>query len=147
MEYRGTVLLSDRNEAIRGIGILAQKNNRRRTGEQYEQLAAEYLIKNGLKIIEHNFRTRNGEIDLIARDGDYLVFIEVKYRKGSGSGSGADAVNARKQRIICRISDYYRTRFAYRESTPVRFDVVECAGAGQGEIRVRWYRDAFPYVR
>ena len=125
---------------------MEQKKNRRKTGEQYEQLAADYLVKHGLTIIERNFRTRNGEIDLIARDGDYLVFIEVKYRTGSGSGSGADAVNARKQRIICRISDYYRTRFAYRESTPVRFDVVECAGAGQGDVRVRWYRDAFPYV-
>ena len=121
--------------------------NKRKVGTEYEDMAAAYLEKQGYRIIERNFTCRTGEIDIIAEEKGFICFIEVKYRKGSGSGSGADAVNARKQRIICRISDYYRTRFAYRESTPVRFDVVECAGAGQGEIRVRWYRDAFPYVR
>lgn len=51
-------------------------------GAYYEEIAAEFLKKKGLRIMERNFRCRNGEIDLIARDGRYLVFIEVKYRKG-----------------------------------------------------------------
>ena len=54
--------------------------NNRRTGSEYEARAAEYLTANGYRILERNFRCRQGEIDLIAQDGSYLVFVEVKYR-------------------------------------------------------------------
>ena len=121
------------------------QQNKRATGARYEAFAAAYLEKHGVVILGKNFRTRRGEIDLVVRDKEYLVFAEVKYRSGSGSGSGAEAVDYRKQYTICRISDYYRTRFCYRDSTPVRYDVVECACAENGEISITWYRNAFPY--
>ena len=54
--------------------------NRRETGSRYEKQAAVYLEQKGYEILEMNFRCRRGEIDLVARDGEYLVFVEVKYR-------------------------------------------------------------------
>ena len=121
------------------------QQNKRETGARYEELAAAYLVRHGAVVLEKNFRTRRGEIDLVVRDRGYLVFAEVKYRASNRSGSGAESVNYRKQYTICRISDFYRTRYGYRESTPVRYDVIECACAENGEIRIAWYRNAFPY--
>ncbi|MBR0164278.1 MAG: YraN family protein [Lachnospiraceae bacterium] len=127
------------------MGEKRNTQNSRAVGKRYEELAASYLERQGMKIIERNFRTRNGEIDLVGRDGTYLVFIEVKFRKSGVSGSGAEAVHARKQRTICRISDYYRIRYRIPPSTPVRYDVVECGIDERGEITVTWYRHAFLY--
>ena len=65
------------------------------------------LKKKGYRILEANFRCRFGEIDLIARDGAYLVFIEVKYRSSLKDGDSLEAVNRRKQRKIIRVAEYY----------------------------------------
>lgn len=62
--------------------------NRRQTGAAYERCAGEYLRTQGYELIAYNFRCRQGEIDIIARDGRYLVFVEVKYRKNGQSGVG-----------------------------------------------------------
>ena len=69
--------------------------------------AAAYLKKKGYRILEANFRCRFGEIDLIARDGAYLVFIEVKYRSSLKDGDSLEAVNRGKQRKIIRVAEYY----------------------------------------
>lgn len=122
-----------------------KKTNTRSVGARYEELVAQYLTRQGAKIVTRNFRTRNGEIDLVVRDGSYLVFLEVKYRTGGRAGSGAEAVDLKKQNTICRISDFYRVRFALPDSTPVRYDVVECTAAERGEVVVNWYKNAFPY--
>ena len=63
--------------------------NRRQTGTAYERRAGEYLKEQGYELIGYNFRCRQGEIDIIARDGRYLVFVEVKYRGGGGPGEAA----------------------------------------------------------
>ena len=107
-------------------------------GNQYEALAAEYLQKEGYDIIERNFHCRQGEIDLIARDGNTLVFVEVKYRKDLTAGEPAEAVDARKQARILRTARYYMTRYHISEDTPCRFDVVAVLGSN-----VRLIRDAF----
>ena len=70
--------------------------NRRAIGTEYETLACEYLTRHGYQILCRNFRCRQGEIDIIARDRDYLVFIEVKYRRDEHEGDPAEAVDARK---------------------------------------------------
>ena len=67
--------------------------NTRSTGSCYERKAADYLKQQGLFILRYNYRCRFGEIDLIARDGEYLVFVEVKYRKDNSSGYSLAAVN------------------------------------------------------
>ena len=73
--------------------------NKRQTGSEYEQKAAQYLQAKGVHVLELNYRNRKGEIDLIARDGDYLVFVEVKYRKDTRKGAPEEAVNYRKGKI------------------------------------------------
>ena len=81
--------------------------NTRQTGNVYEQIAADYLEKHGMRILERNFRRgRNGEIDIIGRDGKYLVFVEVKYRAGTEKGSALEAVTPTKQKMICEVADY-----------------------------------------
>lgn len=107
--------------------------NKRKCGNEKEQLAAQYLAGLGYQIIEHNFYSRTGEIDLIARENGYLVFIEVKYRKNNVSGCPEEAVTPAKQRKIIQTARYYMLRRGYPEATPCRFDVVAMTGT---EIRL-----------
>lgn len=90
--------------------------------------------------MEKNFRCRSGEIDLIAQEGKYLVFIEVKYRRNAGSGSSVSAVGREKQRIISRVAVFYMLTHGYREETPCRFDVVGIDGK-----EVHWIKNAFDF--
>lgn len=115
--------------------------NKRQKGAQKEQQVCAYLLSEGVEIVERNFRSKQGEIDLIGQDGEYLVFFEVKYRSSKGKGSAAEAVGYAKQRRICRVADYYRMMHCCMEDTPVRFDVV----AVDGE-KLNWIRNAFYYV-
>lgn len=112
--------------------------NNRRTGSRYESVAADYLVEQGYRILERNFYSRQGEIDLVARDGRYLVFVEVKYRSGTANGSPAEAVGPLKQRRIRGTARYYLYSRGLPEDTPCRFDVVAVTG-GQIEL----IRDAF----
>ena len=72
-------------------------------GKIGEELVCRYLIKRGYNIISRNYRIKGGEIDIIAENGDYLVFVEVKTRKPDGLTNGFDAVTKRKQRLIIRV--------------------------------------------
>ena len=67
--------------------------NKRKTGAEYEEKAASWLEKQGMRILEKNYRCREGEIDLVAMDGSYLVFVEVKYRRDQHAGHPAEAVD------------------------------------------------------
>lgn len=114
-----------------------QDLNKRNTGKRYESLAADYLQGQGLTIMERNYQDRTGEIDLIGRDGTFLVFVEVKYRRDMRSGDPAEAVTPRKQQHIRRTAQYYL--YSHRcGDVPCRFDVVSILGE-----EIRWIRDAF----
>jgi len=102
--------------------------NKRRLGKEFEEMASAYLAEKGYKIIETNFWCRTGEIDLIAKDGKYLVFIEVKYRKDSGKGMPLEAVDFRKMKNITRVSRFYLYKNQIPEDYPCRFDVVSIMG-------------------
>ena len=115
--------------------------NTRKMGNDKEQLAAEYLNQQRMRIVERNFRCRQGEIDMIGWHNGYLVFVEVKYRKNLGKGSASAAVDIRKQRRICMVADYYRYRKRLGVNTMVRYDVV----AIQDE-EVQWIQNAFPHI-
>ncbi len=112
--------------------------NKRATGGRYEEMAAAFLQEKGYRILERNYRDRYGEIDLIARDGRYLVFVEVKYRHSSASGYPEEAVDSRKQARIRHAASYYLYSRHYPEDTPCRFDVVAILGS-----EVRLIADAF----
>lgn len=115
--------------------------NKREKGAQKEEQVCAYLLSKGVKIKERNFRCKQGEIDIIGYDGDYLVFFEVKYRGSRSAGSAAEAVGFAKQRRICRVADYYRMIHHCKEDTPIRFDVVAIDGEN-----FHWIKNAFYYV-
>lgn len=110
-------------------------------GADRERQAAEYLERQGMRIVERNYRSRQGEIDLIGWHQGFLVFVEVKYRRDTSKGYAMEAVDGRKQRRICRVADYYRYSHRIDDSIGVRYDVV----AIQGE-EINWIRNAFPHV-
>ncbi|MEN8257078.1 MAG: YraN family protein [Thermodesulfobacteriota bacterium] len=92
-------------------------------GKEGERQAGLYLEKQGLVIIERNFRTRSGEIDLVVRDKKELVFVEVKTRSGTDFGTALEAVHSRKCRQIVRVaSEYLLQNDGFDQ--PVRFDVI-----------------------
>lgn len=115
--------------------------NRRAVGTEQERRAAAYLREQGYKIIASNFRCRYGEIDLIAKDGEYLVFVEVKYRTDSAAGEPQEAVGRRKQERICRSATCYCMVYGYAADTQCRFDVVAIKGE---EITV--FKNAFDFI-
>ena len=98
--------------------------NKRQLGTDYEDMACEYLQNAGYIILERNFRSKKGEIDIIAKDKDVIVFVEVKYRQNNAYGYSAEAVNYKKQTIIYRVAEAY---LAYKKEyygMPCRFDVI-----------------------
>lgn len=82
--------------------------NQREVGARQESRAAEYLESLGYHILVRNFRCRFGEIDLIAKQDDTYIFIEVKYRTGRTAGDPTSAVDGKKQKKISKTADYYR---------------------------------------
>lgn len=116
------------------------KKNKRALGAEYEEKAVEYLKNHGYFVLEQNFRCRLGEIDIVACQGGYLFFVEVKYRRSACQGRPEEAITPAKMRTICRAADYYRLRKGYGEETPCRFDVVAILGE-----QVTLYRNAFSY--
>lgn len=125
----------------KAAGNLYPGKNNRKTGADWEALAADYLTERGMRILERNFRCRLGEIDLIGNHEGYVVFVEVKYRSTGNKGYAAEAVNYRKQRKICRVADFYRYIHGMGAQTGVRYDVVAIQG---GEVQ--WLQNAFPHI-
>ncbi len=115
--------------------------NTREKGALYEQAAIDYLQRQGVAILEHNYRNRRGEIDLIGRDGEYTVFFEVKYRRDNAKGYPVEAVDYSKQRKICKVADYYRMVHGIGDFAPVRYDVVAICGS-----EIVWYQNAFEHI-
>lgn len=98
------------------------------TGIQGEKTAAEYLTRKlGMVLLEHRYRTKTGEIDLILMDGETVVFAEVKTRRTGNPGNGLSAVNRTKQKRITQSAMLYLMRMG-RMQAPVRFDLVEIVG-------------------
>ena len=99
--------------------------NKRAVGTEYEKRAGAHLKKAGYEIIACNFRCRLGEIDIIAKDGEYLVFVEVKYRRDSTEGHPLEAVTAAKQRKIRQAAlCFLMERNLSPDLTEIRFDVI-----------------------
>ncbi len=107
-------------------------------GEAAEALAAAFLSQRGLAIVARNYRTRLGEVDIVAREGAVLVFVEVRSRSGTAFGGAAASVDARKQRRIVAAARHYLSRL--RAEPPCRFDVLTLQGP-QGAPA--WIRGAF----
>ncbi len=115
-----------------------RRKNQRTVGQTYEKLAASYLQEQGITVLSRNYRCRQGEVDIVAREGAYLLFVEVKYRSSSRNGDPSEAVTPAKQRKLTEIARYYLYDEHLPEDTPVRFDVVAILGTD-----IRYIRNAF----
>lgn len=108
------------------------------SGREAEDRAQHFLQVQGLTLVDRNYRCRGGEIDLLMRDGDALVFVEVRLRRNTGFGGALASVDARKQRRLTIAAQHYLQR--HRWQGPCRFDVIGFDAAGGAQ----WVRDAFP---
>ena len=117
---------------------------RQALGRRGESLAEAYLREAGFQLLERRFRLRCGEIDLVALDGDQVVFVEVKTRRGRGFGHPAESVTRTKRRRMARTALAFLSGRGWHER-PCRFDVVEVLELrdSPGEPRIHHLRDAF----
>lgn len=120
-----------------------EDNTTRSIGQITEEIAAQYLNKQGLTLLAKNVHSRQGEIDLVMKEHDTLVFVEVKYRKNNAFGGAISAVSYKKQQKIKQCATFYLQQSGLNEyNTPCRFDVI----AMQGNItqaQITWLKNAF----
>ena len=120
-----------------------------RQGHDAEQHACDHLQGQGLRLLERNYRSRYGEIDLIMRHANTLVFVEVRYRQSTRFGSPAETVDVRKQAKIRATAEHYLQQHPQRAGVSCRFDVVAMTPAGDSDAgqaphyAVNWLPDAF----
>ena len=106
-------------------------------GEKAEDCACQYLKSQGLILLERNYSSRFGEIDLIMQDANVLVFAEVRYRKNSKYGGAASSISHQKQQRIQKTAATYLQKKG--SNCPARFDVI----AIQGDMQINWIKSAF----
>lgn len=117
-------------------------NAKQAVGAYGERLAVEYLVDAGLVLLDRNWRSRNGEIDIVARDGDVLVFCEVKTRRGATFGAPAEAVVAGKVARLRRLAAEWLARAGVHPDE-IRFDVVSVLSPPRGAPRIDHVKGAF----
>jgi putative endonuclease len=110
-------------------------------GRRGERAAERHLRRCGYRIVARNFRAAGAEIDLIAMEGETLVFVEVKTRSGDGAGAPVDAVDARKQERMRRAAEVFAARTRAGERL-MRFDVVAIT-SGERNMKLELLKDAF----
>lgn len=113
-----------------------------KTGPWSESQAAQHLARQGYGILATNYRKRYGEIDIIARKRELVVFVEVKYRKSTAFGSGMEAVDLRKQQRICRVALEFLQERQIADCA-VRFDVIALQPGTDGHLVLEHLENAF----
>ena len=114
---------------------------RQQLGSEGESIACAELERLGYRIIERNYRIRNGEIDIVADDAGTVVFVEVKTKSSGDYGDPVEEVTPQKQQQIIAMGEYYAT-YCCPPNTPCRFDVVTVDLSGQPP-KITLYQDAF----
>ncbi len=116
---------------------------RRQRGCAAEQLAAQYLESRGLAVLARNLRCKGGELDLVCRDGDVLVVVEVRQRGRRDFGGALASVTLRKQRRIIRATRFILCTVSQWRGLRLRFDVIGVQGLPDGAHDTVWVKDAF----
>lgn len=114
----------------------------RSAGAVFEQRARAVLERAGLRLLDSNYTTRYGELDLVMRDGDTVVFVEVRYRRQAGYGDAAASVTASKQAKLIQAAQSWLAGHGRYAQGPCRFDVVSYDGPADS-ARMDWRRNAF----
>jgi putative endonuclease len=122
--------------------LLARLRHRLGAGPAGEALACRHLRAQGYEILDRNYRCRSGEVDIVARQGETTVFVEVKERRGVSHGEGHEAVTYGKRRRVIRAARLYAAASGVMEM-PVRFDVVSIDWQDAGRPRIRHDTGAF----
>lgn len=117
----------------------------RARGRHWEIIAERWLRRNKVEIIGRNYSCRFGEIDLIARDGSEIAFVEVKYRSRTGYGSGAEHVTRTKQRRIVSTARHYIQLHQFAPAQIFRFDVISISD-DRNKGKIQWIKSAFEAV-
>jgi putative endonuclease len=112
-------------------------------GKSAEELAAEFLEAQGLIVLLRNYRRRGGELDVVARDGDVLVIVEVRTRSTDTFGGAAASIDGWKQHKIVRAATQLLQQRKDLALLRVRFDVIVIHGAGDERPRIEWLKHAF----
>mgnify|MGYP000488701769 FL=1 len=116
-----------------------KRTEKRIKGDDKERLAEDYLTAMHFTVIERNFLCKRGEIDLIMKDQDYLVFVEVRYRETQEFGGALASITAGKQKKLRRAAEYYLLKHFGNTPPPCRFDVVGI----EGQDEIMWIKNAF----
>ncbi len=115
--------------------------NKRQKGSIYESRVCDLLSDRGYKIIERNFISRYGEIDIIALREGFICFVEVKYRKNADRGMPEEAISTSKIRKICRTSTFFLCSHRQYSKMQIRFDVATVLGD-----EISYYENAFDFL-
>jgi putative endonuclease len=114
----------------------------RSAGARYEDIALDHLERAGLALIERNYTCRYGEIDLVMRERDTVVFVEVRYRRGGVFGDGIDSVDAGKRAKLVRAAEVFLINHPRHAGATCRFDVIAMTGDAAAPA-LDWRRNAF----
>lgn len=114
-------------------------------GQEAEDLACRYLQERGLHLLERNYRCKRGEIDLVMRDTASIVFVEVRYRRSTRFGSGAESVDRHKQAKLTAAALHYIQANKTASRCPARFDVISITADPRQEqqAEIQWIKNAF----
>jgi putative endonuclease len=122
---------------------VTKTNTAYQVGGWVEALAANYLIKRGFKRLNQNYRCRIGEVDLIMQDGQYLIFVEVRYRKNDDFGGAKASITKEKQKKIRKVAEFYLKSFGQNaQHIFCRFDAIAVCAVPEG-LKIEWLKNAF----
>ncbi len=139
--YYQLQMTNPRDLISRAVALVARLRTELPLGRRGERAAEKYLKRNGYRIVARNFRAAGAEIDLVAMDGETLVFVEVKTRRSRISGAPEEAVDERKQLRMRRAAEAFATRYRAGEKE-LRFDIVAVNAAGK-RLGIELLRNAF----
>jgi putative endonuclease len=127
------------------MAVSGPADPRQTLGRAAEDAAAGYLARAGIKVLERNVRLGHGEIDLVCRDGDAVVFVEVKCRRATWGDPPAAAVSWHKQRRLTRLAQHY-LKWRRLEGVRCRFDVVSVTVDAEERVAITHVRGAFDAI-
>jgi len=125
---------------MQSMPVAHWSNRNSSTGKKSERQAEQFLRARGLTMVKRNFRCKLGEIDLIMRDGDTLVFVEVRYRSNRDFGGSAESVDWHKQQKLIRAASHFLATHPRYNDCSCRFDVI---AASSDDVEPLWYQNAF----
>lgn len=119
---------------------------KRDVGQQFEEMALNFLTEKGLRLVTKNFNCKTGEIDLIMLDKQAIVFVEVRYRKNTNFMSAVETINFSKQKKLIRTAEFFLTYHLRKHNLTnfiySRFDVVTIEGISS-DLKISWIKNAF----